>query len=256
MESIIEIPDEIYYLVHITTKSNYKDSDGNFLWKQLNPAPVDNGTDQFPGVYFSLITKDNILTENIFPGKFCLIFSRNLLKQFNYHINVGDNNGFITENNTYFPWNLKDAVEKIKENSKIPPSETDFSYHLMNEVIFHDAVPMEYCCLNFEKSSTVRESGANRFLPDYHIENDVKPNMSLLPFYCYAPKEEINRLNSSDFFFKNMAKFCNVDSKLLKDEIIEKIQEKIKYLYSNRNEQNIEMLKKIYKDLYEYNKKK
>ena len=249
MEDIIEIPKDIYYLVHITNK-DYKNSNGKFLWKNLKTAPVDNGTDQFPGVYFSLITKDNLLTEELFPGKYCLIFSRNLLKQFNYHINVTDNNGYITEKNTFFPWSIKEAVKKIKKNSKKGEKETGINYHLMNEVIFHDKVPMKYCCIDFSKSNKniwFRQTNRNRFLPDYPIENNIKPNISLCPFYCYAPTEKRNRLKSSLHFFQIFAIFCNVDPTLSKDEIIENIQKKIPFLYSNREKQKLMM---IYKHFY------
>jgi hypothetical protein len=163
---ITEIPEDILYLVHTTSKK-YKDKDGNIIWTEIKAS----GTDQHPGAYFSLITKDNRLTEKLFPSTECLIFSRNLLKQTNYHINMCDNNGFITEGNTFFPWNLQEAVEKIRENSFIPLDEENVNYHRMNEVVFHDAVPIDYLCLDMPCKFF-----SNDFLPDYSIENDVKPN--------------------------------------------------------------------------------
>ena len=168
MENTIKIPDDILYLVHITSKK-YKDNNGNLIWTEIKAS----GTDQYPGAYFSLITKDNRLTEKLFPGTDCLIFSRNLLKQINYHINICDNNGFITEGNTFFPWNLQDAVKKIKANSILPLDEENVNYHRMNEVVFHDAVPMDYLCLDMPSKFF-----SNDFLPEYSIENEVKPNMS------------------------------------------------------------------------------
>ena len=97
-------------------------------------------------LYFSLITKYNRLTEKLFPGTECLLFSRNLLKQINYHINICDNNGFITEGNTFFPWNIEYALEKIRENANLPINEEVVNYHRMNEVIIHDDVLMDYLC--------------------------------------------------------------------------------------------------------------
>uniref|UniRef100_A0A6C0LBW5 Uncharacterized protein n=1 Tax=viral metagenome TaxID=1070528 RepID=A0A6C0LBW5_9ZZZZ len=244
MKDIIQIPEDILYLVHIT-KDGYKDENGNLIWTELQAS----GTDQYPGVYFTLITKDNRLTEKLFYGKNILIFSRNLLKQFDYHINVSDNNGFITENNTYFPWNLEQAVKKIKENASLPENEDEVNYHRMNEAVFHDPVPMEYLCMD------ILNKGGNQVLPDYPIENDVKPNMSLLPFYCFAQPEENNRLTSSPEFFKKIAEFCGVDQTLSKDEIIEKIRKKMPFLQSHRDKQNIQMLKNIYKH-YVYSHRK
>jgi hypothetical protein len=234
MNYLIQIPENILYLVHVT-KNEYKDATGKLVWTEIRAS----GTDQYPGAYFTLITKDNRLTEELYSGPKCLIFSRNLLKQFNYHINVSDNNGFISEKNTYFPWNLEEAVEKIKENAALPLDEDDINYQRMNEVVFHDSVPMEYLCMDLPNKG-------NKFLPDYPIENDVKPNTSLLPFYCFAQPEENNRLTSSHKFFEKFAEFCNIDKSLSKEEIIEKMQENIPFLESHRDKQNIEMLKNIY----------
>ena len=205
----------------------------------MKPAPVDYGTDQFPGVYFTLITKDNLLTEQLLSSSYCLIFSKNLLYQRNYHINITDNNGFITENNTYFPWNLKEAVEEIKKNTLISPFETDINYHLMNEVIFHDPVPMEYCCMEIDRSSlSCLLEFDNHFLPNYPIDNNILPNTDLLPFYCYAYYEDKNRINSSYTFFQKLARICNIEPTLTTEEIIKQIQAKMDFLYEHRDKQN------------------
>jgi hypothetical protein len=245
MKNDIDIPNEVYYLVHMT-KPTCKNKDGSFAWNFLKPSPVDYGMDQFPGVFFTLITKDNLLTEELFLKCYCLIFSKKLLKQHNYHINISDNNGFITENNTYFPQNLKEAVDEIKKNSFITPSETDINYHLMNEVIFHDPVPMEYCCMEINRCdlSSILETG-NDFLPDYPIHNNIEPNTDLLPFYCYVPAETQNRLTSSYTFFQKMARVCNIDSSLTTEEIIQKIQEKMDFLYQNRDRQNLSLVSSL-----------
>jgi len=84
--------ENILYLVHMTD---------NNITKGLRKSTED---DQFPGVYFSLITKYNLKYERLFPAKNCLIFSKKLLEQQNYHINFVDYNGFINESNTYFSW--------------------------------------------------------------------------------------------------------------------------------------------------------
>ena len=232
MQNIIKIPDDILYLVHITSKK-YKDEDDNLIWKEIKTR----GIDQHPGCYFSLITKYNRLTEKLFPGTDCLIFSRNLLKQINYHINICDNNGFITEENTFFPWNLEEAVKRIKENANLPLDEEKVNYHRMNEVIFHDAVSMDYLCLNIPSKIFSTD-----FLPEYSIENEVKPNISLLPFYCFAQPEENNRYKSSSRFFRKLAEVFNIDTKLSKDEIIKKMIKKEHFLQENRHLQNLDIL--------------
>jgi len=237
MENTIKIPDDILYLVHTTSKK-YKNENGCLNWKEIKTSD----TDQHPGSYFSLITKDNRLTEKLFPATETLIFSRNLLKQMNYHINMCDNNGFITEGNSFFPWNLQEAVEKIRKNADTPLDKEHVNYHRMNEVVFHDPIPMDYLCLELETQFFF-----NDFLPDHQIENEVKPNMSLLPFYCFVPIKGINRYESSSEFFKKIAEICNIDKTLTKHEIIKKMNEKSRFLRENRHLQNIDILQNMYR---------
>ena len=246
MENIQQqIPDDILYLVHVTS-TKYKDASGNLIWTEIKATCTDG--DQHPGSYFTLITKDNRLTEECFPSTECLIFSRNLLKQANYHINMCDNNGFISEGNTFFAWNLEGAVEKIRQNAARPAQSDRINYHRMNEVVFHDAVPMEYFCLDMP-----RKFYSNDYLPDYPIQNDAEPNMSLLPFFCFCKKEESNRYKSSISFFRKMAQVCGVDDTLSKNKIIDKIIEKAPLMHKNRHLQNIDVFSNgnsLYEDNY------
>jgi len=226
----IEIPEDILYLVHVTSKK-YKDDSNNLIWDKLNISIED---DQYPGCYFTLITKYNRLTEELFPGKYCLIFSRNLLKQLNYHINICDNNGFITEENTLFPWNLKKTVDKIKLNTNIPASKEKINYHLMNEVVFHDPISMKYLCLDIPINFF-----SNKFLPDYCINNKIKPDNSLLPYYYFTKQEKNSKYNCSINFLRKIAEVFSIDTNLSKDEIIDKIIEKSSYFKENRHLLNI-----------------
>ena len=58
----------IYYLIHTTNDPDC------INWTELRTAQF-NTDDQFPGVFLSIITKDNINKENIFPGKYIIILS-------------------------------------------------------------------------------------------------------------------------------------------------------------------------------------
>jgi hypothetical protein len=223
--------DDIYYLVHTTNKYTK-------VWKELRPSNIDEYEDQFPGVYLTLITKGNIRNIQLFDpsNKQILIFSKKLLEQINYHINLRDYNGYISKNNTYFPWNLNDVVKKINDNKG----------NIGNEVIFHDAIPMDYLCLVINNLSPVVSN--NMILPDIPIENEMDPDMTKEPFYCYPLEKNYTGIDpfpeSSRAFFVKMAKACNVDSRLSTDNIINKIKIKIPYLYANRNKQQINVLKK------------
>jgi hypothetical protein len=222
--------DDIYYLVHTTNK--YKND-----WTEMRPSKLEE--DQYPGVYLTLITKHNIRDEMLYGGKQILIFSKRLLEQRNYHINVKDDNGRISEHNTYFPWNLDEAVRKIKDNAAAA-KETNFSKDLMNEVVFHDPIPMDYLCLVMHKLSPYVLS--NDILPPVVVENDIEPDMTKLPFYCYALGHEGEE--SSREFYVKIANMCNIDNRLSTDEIILKIKEQMPNLYTHRIKQNLNALKK------------
>lgn len=219
--------ENILYLVHMTD---------NNITKCLRKSTEDH---QFPGVYFSLITKHNLKYESLFPAKNCLIFSKQLLEQQNYHINFVDYNGFINESNTYYPWELDRVVKKLKSHK------ADF----INEVVFHDNISLDYLCLKI----TLNDISSNitnlneLILPKYEMYNDTKPNKTILPFYCYAKENEYTGINpkklSSISFYKKMAIMCNIDTKLNTDEIIQKINEKIDELNNNREKQKLKAFK-------------
>ena len=100
--------DKILYLVHSIS------TDYDKTWTELKTSSVDDINHQFPGVFFTFITKETLQRESLYYNKTILIFSKKLLEQENYHINLSDYNGFINEKNTYFPWQLDKAVKKYK----------------------------------------------------------------------------------------------------------------------------------------------
>ena len=54
--------DDILYLVH--TAKNYNEN-----WTELKITSLDEFNYQFPGVYFSLITKHNLKKETLFSNR-------------------------------------------------------------------------------------------------------------------------------------------------------------------------------------------
>lgn len=224
--------ENILYLLHITD-SNIDNC------KYLKKSNNDNNH-QFPGVYFTLITKHNLKYETLFPAKNYLIFSKKLLEQQNYHINFIDYNGFINEYNTYYPWELNRVVNKIKSNKNV----------FLNEVVFHDNISMDYLCVNIKTTDNIMSNIDNLnelLLPKYEIYNNIKPNIDILPFFCHAKEIYYSGIypqkKSSDLFYKKMAIMCNIDTKLTTDEIIQKINEKINELNNNREKQKIKDFK-------------
>jgi hypothetical protein len=224
--------EDIYYLIHTTNDPDC------INWAELRTSEF-NVDDQFPGVYLSLITKDNIDNEYIFPGKYLLIFSKKLLFQKNYHINLTDYNGIISEKNTYFPWNLDKFISQSKQSLSMP----------QNEVVFHDNIDMKYCCSIISVLKKPIHIKINNFLPKLSIENDNEPNMTKEPFYCYpfediyTGDEEIPK--SSNKWYEMMANMCKIDTNNMDtpEDIVSKIKDRANEIYNNREIQNINLLK-------------
>ena len=218
--SVVTIPDTILYLVHVS------DRDPSTYTELPVSTDLEN---QFPGAYFSLITKANRLTEELYPGKYCMLFSTELLKQQNYHINIRDYNGIITEANTFFPWSLRKAVQRIRASS----------VH-MNEVVFHDPVPLTYLC-------TVLTDVINSDLPSTHCVGDQAPDLTKLPFYAY-PFEHIytgsNPVDpSSMLFFRRMARLAKINPiPATKQAIVRAITRKLPSLLAHRKDQDLSVL--------------
>lgn len=234
--------DDILYLVHNTHGYNNE-------WKELETANFKASEHHFPGVYFTLITKDNLKTEDLYGYQGdILIFSKKLLQQENYHINIRDYNGFINEENTYFPWNIDKAVKKIKQESKK-------GYNIGNEVIFHDNISMKYLCLVISVKSLDLNIGdkykcklSNIILPHYEIYNNEEPDKTKIPFYCHAFENNYTGIGkykmSSEKFYKKMAILCNVNQHQSREKIIEDIKDKMHELYYNREKQKLKEFKK------------
>lgn len=258
------IPDDVYYLLH-NTSSNIK--------KSLNTLPTCSEAyeSQFPGVFFTLITKYNIDKEKLYGGTKYLLFSVKLLEQYNYHINISDQNGTLSEYNTYYPFNLHEALKILKNNAKYKLSYKNPKYYgwaNMNEVVFHDNIPMKYCCQIIEKPTFLNETdknnyfingGIKQYLPRVQLLNDEEPDMSKIPYYSYTMEDKYAGLkmvkNSSINWFRMLAKVANITpldiNKLTKQELIDFLRNKSTYYCSNRNKQNL----KLFKDYIDTNKK-
>ena len=218
--------EDIYYLIHSTNNPECAS------WDELKTGYF-NTDDQFPGVYMSVITKDNIDSESIYPGKYLMIFPKILLNQNNYHINARDYNGIITEKNTYYPWNLREFLD-CKDN------------HSMNEIIFHDNIDIKYC-LGIINAT---EADYKSILPKTSLDSpELQPNISYLPFFCYPFESMYSGINplppSSKEWYIMMSKMADIaiDDIASIDDIREKIREKSEYLYMNRYKQKIMYLK-------------
>ena len=229
-----DIYNEILYLVHST------DIDLSSQKELRTATDIDN---QFPGVYFTLITKHNRMTENVYPGKYKMIFSAELLKQFNYHINIQDHNGIISEKNTYFHWELENAIKQINNNAMIE------GVINQNEVVFHDNISMKYLCRIIKRPDILNLNAFLSFkLPEEKCITSEPPDMSKTPFYAFSFENIYTGRDppppSSLNFFRKMARLAKISPiPTKKDEIIEELSKKIPYLLTHRDEQNITVLR-------------
>ena len=130
----------------------------------------------------------------------------------------------------------------------------------MNEVIFHDPIPMKYLCtavITYEISSLVSNNDENSphkyfkendLLPKFPIYNEEEPDMTKIPFLCYPYEMNYTGIDpfklSSKKFYNKMAKMCNVNANQSKIKIIEEIRKKIPLLIDNRHLLKIDEFKK------------
>jgi hypothetical protein len=246
--SMETLPEEVLYLVHVT-KTDPKSI------KELQPSEVNEY--QFPGVFFSLITKYNKDNEFLYPGKNILIFSPKLLLQTNWHANLRDKQGFISENNTFYPWNFTELLTKIKE-------QPDNEILLMNEIVFHDPISMKYLCRNIKRPTIDQQIAkikkgisGNYYLPNKRIQNSQPPHLTHEPFYCF-PFEDIydgvkenNWKPSSKKFYNMMYKMCINSTKKppKKKQILKSLKRNLKKIHKTRKNQKLNLL-------YEFTTKK
>ena len=231
--------DDILYLIHTTNKPDCLN------WTELK-TPKFNVDDQFPGIYLSIVTKNNIENDNFYAGKYVIFISKKILLQSNYHINEKDHNGIISEKNTFFSWNLQEFIktQKTKCGKNTSPC--------FSEVVFHDDIDMKYCCGIiglFQKNNSYMK--INDFLPRCSLENSENPDMTKLPFVCYPFEDMYTGTTkipkSSSHWFKIMAKVCNIKtnsfSSSSSSSMIAKFKEQAQTLHNDRGKQKLYLLK-------------
>lgn len=219
--------DDILYLVHFTNINP-------FYWTSIKASGFDLG--QFPGAYFTLVTKYNVNTEKYFPGRFGIYVSKEILKQKNFHVNIRDYNGFISERNTFFYWNLLDSVRTIKNVHEGTSSE-EFSSERSNEVVFHDDVSIDFFTKITMDGKTVKV-----------FENSKHADYTKLPFYVFPFEDQYSggdpMKRSSYDFFQKMGRLANlIPVPRLTGDILDILESgRAEYLWKNRIEQNFAAL--------------
>jgi hypothetical protein len=151
-------------------------------------------SNEYPGIFMSIVLNKEIGSS--WPPEYIgnisvidddyitLVFSPILLKQKNYHANLYDNMGFITEN-TYSHHNIDDFINKInvmQEN--------------MAEIVFHDNITLN-TLLQVWTTSVNSQHKVNRILSNNNLNIKVLniktiPNISLSDDkYCKLDNSEL-----------------------------------------------------------------
>jgi hypothetical protein len=230
--------DEILYLVHVVPNAEILEK----IKKYGALKTSKDFTDQFPGVYFTLMTKRNLGKERLFfPRRYILLFSRKLLQQKNYHFNYLDYNGIITEK-TIFPWNLNTLDVSRYLGPKLHG----------NELVFHDDVSLDFLCQIIDTSAS-RYTGLNviQLLPSTPLENDAVPDTTKLPFVLYVDYRIYSGIHlvfyedvANKAFIRNMAKVAGIhvhgNSNI--NTILDLIKDRYAYFYKRRRKQNLELM--------------
>jgi len=251
--------EDVLYLVHIT-----KTNPIEWTEKKLKSAIFDT-RDQFPGVFLSIVTKQNVDNVHLYPGgNYKLYFSKNLLKQNNFHINMGDFQGYIGQNMTYYPWQLSTALESInKISEQKTQKDKDFSetFKIFGnnavELVFHDDVLFDYL-LKVEFIDRFDENSDEKLIigdPVTIYTNplaiDFKPDLTKLPFFVYpfernygSAAQYEGKIPKSDLsFFRAMARLANLLIAYTDtiDMIVDRLENNLsETIYKNRSLQNFD----------------
>lgn len=278
---------EIIYLTHFTTLDNcvniLKNSyllttieriDSKIKYQGVASSSENKWSDdkykyEFPGIFMTYITKNDVHNFVRYWGEITLVFSKKLLNQKNYHINIIDNNGYISENLTYFNFNIdkmpnqKDVIDFYKKIYKDYPG---------NEIVFHDKIHINSLCeiwvRNKENYNNLIKQIPKKYIDLVKIRRKyplsikcptkIKIDTKSLPFLltldfnksgkfkAYYPYE--NKTKSSKSFYKKMCYLANLtDEEITKYDLtnpknLDKYLIKHKlysYFHKNRDKLNL-----------------
>ena len=278
---------EIIYLTHFTTINNCVNIlKNNYLLTSIerielkikyqgvastysNKWTEDNYNEEFPGIFMSYITKNDINDFVKYWGEITLVFSKKLLNQKNYHINIIDNNGLISENLTYFNFNI-DKMPKQKD--VVDFYEKIYEDYPGNEIVFHDKIHINSLCgiwvRNKENYNKLIKQIPKKYIDLVKIKrkysksvkcpDKIKIDTKSLPFLltldfkrggaykAIYPYE--NKTKSSKLFYKKLCYLANITDKEIKKYDLTNPKKLHKYLiknklysyfHKNRDKQNI-----------------
>ena len=134
---------------------------------------------EFPGVCATLVTQNTVADAApiLYPGDYILVLSCDLLRQRNYHFNINDDCGHLSDHNTVFPWQLPRFLKQNKLCSAIAQLGDDY---VGNEIVFHDPIKWAHVIHVLDRH--------NFKLPRRVHRSAAIPDMELCPAYVHPPR--------------------------------------------------------------------
>lgn len=234
-----------------------------------NTYKEEDFSSEFPGIYLSFISQTEFGKKVRYWNKIMLVFSNKLLKQKNYHANIMDINGLISEGITYFPHNIKDLP---KLNDVEEYYNKHYNSYSVNEIVFHDKININLVCEIWCNNKATYEEVINNV--PRNIKHLIKIKNKYTNIVCNVDEKYLD-LSSMPFFlnmdhhrsgfykliypyktktkssmkhYKKMLKLANLDDSLINKlntpELIDKyfIKNKLySFYHNNRDKQNLKV---------------
>lgn len=174
-----------------------------------NNAPKNVNMDEFPGIFMGILTNDDINKKwdgsigNLLVNKkdnniVTLVFSTVLLKQNNWHANLVDNMGFIT-NKTFSKPSLKKFINCIKKEQNKNENKNEV---LSTEIVFHDKINVNTIQEIWVRDTKYINILKNKIPKKYH---------DIIKKVCYIPNINYNKYCSFPDVF--LSKIIDLKSK-------------------------------------------
>jgi hypothetical protein len=164
--------------------------------------------EEFPAEYFTLVTKQNIDRfepyDYLGSGTAMLIFARDALSEYDYHVNTGDHYGFHDPRDTYFPWELNQFVKDADRTN------------MHNEVVFHDPLnwrKMLKAVMFKDSNGGIVDINGNRIKSkEYRWSGAVMPRIPI----ALTPEERVNR-PFTETHKSMLPQLCSVSKQFIKN---------------------------------------
>lgn len=215
----------------------------------------------FPGAYFVLVNNrmlySNFWLSNMSPhlksigsNGVILLFSLNLLRQKNWHLNVHTNAGYVY-NQTYFAheFHKKKTMEFSKLNKVLDDPLAQFKGN-RNEVVFHDPVSLDFLCGVYATPMAFYQNAPNKPC----VKGN--PNLRVNPFYAYPVGQKTYVNPNPDFHIDFYRDLCTISSSKRKCSKAKNVKEINEIMFTQKRPWGFYRKKRSKQNLRSFRKKK